>query len=347
MADKWTWYRAAIAAKNEGKPLPPIKVDQPECGVFWRKASKAGGRIPVLINLDDNGELYARCGTRESHRLEDASRIWSWCAENVVDRDSYKHAYEAGTWPDGTPTAAADASGPAAAGDNLPTDPYERLKAQVDDKLASAQSFLEDAKAKPDKTRADMARNIQAELLALNKTANNMHVTEKAPHLAACREVDDKFRFRDTVATICARLRTVFENIAKRLEAEANETARREHERKVREAEEERQRLEAERAKKLADDPIAALTEDAPELPMAPPPPEPVKVNVGGGVGRAAGLKTVWVPEIIDYEATLKHYSKHPDIRAAVEKLVRADAKVHKEATNVPGVKMTADRKAA
>ena len=346
MADQWTWYRAAIAAKNEGKPLPPIKTDQPECGVFWRKASKAGGRIPVLINLDGNGELYARCGTRETHRLEDAARVWSWCAENVTDRDSYKHAWETGTWPDGTPTTAMD-GGPAPAGDNLPADPYEALKLQVDDKLASAQSFLEDARAKPDKTRADMARNIQSELLALNKTANNMHVTEKAPHLAACREVDDKFRFRDTVTTICARLRTVFENIAKRLEAEANEAARREHERKVREAEEERQRLEAERKKKVEDDPVAALTEDAPELPMLPLAPEPVKVQVGGGIGRAAGLKTVWVPEIIDYEATLKHYSKHPDVKAVIEKLVNAETRLNKETTSIPGVNIKKDRKAA
>lgn len=346
MADYWAWYRTALDAKNKGEPLPAISADDPQWGFFYAKASKAGGRIPVCIFEDKNGELVARWGTKDSHQFEDAAKRWTWVAESVVDRGTYKVAWDTGKWPDGTPTTAVDV--PAAArDDNLPFDPFDRLKAELDDKLASAAAFLEDAAAKADKTRADRARNLQAELLAINKTADTMHETEKAPHLAASRAVDAKFRFRDQVKEVCARLRTVFENIAKRIEAEANEAARRAHAEQVRKAEEERQRIEAERKKKLADDPVAALTEPEPELPMAPAAPEPVKVQVGGGIGRAAGLKTVWTPEIIDYEATLKHYAKHPDVRAVIDKLVKAESRVHKEATSIPGVKMKEERRAA
>lgn len=344
MSDPWDWYRAAIAAKNAGKPLPPVHEGKPEFGFFWAKASKQGGRIPVCIYADGNGEIVARWGTREEHRFEsDAAKRWGWVAGNPVERDTYTHAWTQGVWPDGTPTTA-----PALpAGSNLPTDPFERLKAEVDDKIASAAAFLDDAKATPDKTRADRARNLQAELLQLHKTADTMHETEKAPHLAASRAVDAKFRFRANVEDVCKRLRTVFENIAKRIEAEANEAARRAHAEQVRKAEEERQRIEAERKKKLADDPVAALTEDEPELPPMPPAFEPVKVQVGGGVGRAAGLKTVYVGEIVDYAACLRHYGNNLKVREIIEKLVAADVKTHKSDAKIPGVTVKEDRRAA
>lgn len=341
----WAWWKAAIKAKNEGQALPPVSPDQPEVGFYYAKASRAGGRVPVCIYPDNNGDLVARSGTRAEHRIEDAAGRWSWVAGNPIDRDSYVYAWERGSWPDGTPTVAVEAA--PAAGDNLPSDPFARLQAELDDKLASAKAFLEEASARQDKTRADRARNLQAELLQLNRAADKLHEAEKAPHLQACRDVDAKFRFRDTVKEVAARLRTVFENIAKRLEAEANEAARREHERKLREAEEQRRRIEAERAKLHEDDPISALTSPEPELPPLPAAPEPVKVSVGGGIGRAAGLKTVLVPEIIDFEATLRHYAKHPEVRAVVEKLVKAEARLHKEATSVPGVRIKEERRAA
>lgn len=343
MASEWDWYKAAIKAQQEGKPLPPVSDGHPQTGFFWAKASKAGGRIPVCIYTDGNGDKVARSGTRDEHTMADAAKRWVWVAENVVPRDSYVFAWENGKWPDGTPTKAPDLP----AGSNLPTDPFERLLAEVNDKLESATSFLNDAVAKPDKTRADKARNIQAELLALNKTADSLHEAEKRPHLEAGRAVDEKFRFRATVLEACKRLRTVFENILKAEEAKARAEAQRRHAEETRKAEEERQRILAEREALHRDDPIAALTSPEPELPIAPPAPEPVKVQAGGGIGRAAGLKTVWAPEIVDYEATLRHYAKHPDVRAAVEKLVKAEARVHKDATSIPGVKMREERRAA
>lgn len=306
--------------------------------------------MPVAIWVDDTGVTHCRMGIRDNHRnldLDAALTRWPFIFPNVVARDDYTVAWTTGVWPDGTPTVSPDAA--PAAGDNLPSDPFERLKAEIDDKLGSATTFLNDAAAKPDKLRADRARNIQAELLALIKSADTMHETEKAPHLAAGRAVDAKFRFRDQVKEACVRLRTVFENIAKRLEAEANEAARRAHAEQMRKAEEERQRIEAERQKKLADDPVAALTDPEPELPMVPAAPEPVKVQVGGGVGRAAGLKTVWEPRIDDWKKAAMQFvaSDDPDIRAAVEKKIKAIARLNKDATKIDGVSMVADRRAA
>jgi hypothetical protein len=130
-------------------------------------------------------------------------------------------------------------------------------------------------------------------------------------------------------------------------EAKARAEADRKHREAVATAVAERERIESERAKLRRDDPIAAFTSDEPELPDVPTAPEPVKINVGGGVGRAAGLKSEWHPEIVDYEATVNHYRNHPDVRAAVEKIVSRTTKTDKSETKIPGVKVTEVRKAA
>lgn len=345
MADQWTWYRAAIEAKHAGKDLPPVSDGKPEWGFFYAKASRAGGRVPVCIYADKNGDLVARSGTKENHQFEDAARRWAWVAGNPVARDDYVFAWNQEKWPDGTPTTAVEAA--PAMGDNLPTDPFERLLAEVTDKTASATAFLNDAAAAPDKPRADKARNLQAELLALNKSANTMHETEKEPHLKAGRAVDAKFKFRATVEDICVRLRKVFENIMKAEEARQIAEAERKFQAERAAAEKERKRIEADRAKLREDDPITYHTSDPEPLPELPLAPEPVKVNAGGGIGRAAGLKDVYTGEIVDYTACLKHYGNNLKVREIIEKLVAADVKLHKMDARIPGVNVKRDRRAA
>lgn len=343
---KSAWYHAALAAKNEGRDLPPVSENAPEVGFFFRKASKQGGRIPVVIYDDANGERVARSGTRSEHRIEDAGAVWTWVAKTPIERDSYVWAWEKDKWPDGSPTRGVE-NGAAGHGSNLPADPFERLQLEIEDKLASAKALIEDAAAKQDRTRADRARNLQAELLALNKSADGMFEAEKAPHLAAGRTVDEKFRFRDRVKEVCARLRVVAENILKAEEARLREEARIKHEAALREAQAERERIEADRAKLMIDDPIKAMTDPEPDLPPIPAEPEPVRVRAGGGVGRAMGLQSVWIGDIVDYEATIHHYRKHPEVRELIEKLVKRAVKADKSEANIPGVKVREDRRAA
>lgn len=363
MADpQFDWYRAACKADAEGKPAPVISADTPQSGFFFKNASKAGGRIPVRIHLDGNGDLVAFVGTKAAHRIEDAAKVWTWVAENRKPREDYIYAWTNGKWPDGSPTEApadlakelAEASAAqeqaAPRNHNLPTDPFERLMAEVDDKMASATAFLERmAKETATKTAADQARNLQAELLALRKTADGLHEVEKRPLLDAERKVDDKFRFRATVTDIAGRLKTVFENWMRGEDARIREEARKKHEAEVAAAEAERKRIAAEREQQMRDDPIAALTTPEPELPVAPSAPAPVKVNVGGGVGRAAGLKTVWQPRIDDWKkAAAELVAKDdPDVREVVEKKIKAIARALKEQTKIAGVTMVETRKVA
>lgn len=340
-----TWYKGAIKARDEGRQLPDIDANTAHGGFYFRKASKAGGRVPVRIQMDASGELVAISGTKAEYRIEDAANVWTWVASNVVARDDYVFAWENDRWPNGSPVTAPNA--PAPIGDNRPSDPFEALKFDLDDALEKSSSFLSDAKAPLDKNRADMARNLQAQLLDINKRADTLHKTEKQPHLDASREVDAKFRFRDEVKDIAGQLRRVFEKFMQAEEARQRAEAQKRFEEERAKAEAERKRIEAERADKMKVDPIAALTDPEPELPEIPTGPVEVKVNVGGGIGRSAGLKTVYEHEIDDYAAALAHFANHDEVVAAVEKLIKAAVRANKAQTSIPGVKVHAARRAA
>jgi hypothetical protein len=343
-AETWAYWKAAIAADVANEPLPPIMADKPQVGFYYSKASKDGGKIPACIYDDKNGDRVIRLGTKAEYTLQDATARWTWVADRPVSREDYVVAWETEVWPDGSPTRAPDLP----RGSNLPTDPFERLQAEVDDKLEQAKALLESLAAKtPAKVDADKARNIQADLLIHKKTADDMHEIEKAPHLEACRDVDKKFSFRKTVEDVSKQLRTFYSNWAAAEEQRLRAEAQKKFEAERAAAEAERQRILAEREKLRQDDPISALTSDEPELPAVPTGPAAVKVNVGGGVGRAAGLKSDWDYELLDYEAAVNHYRNHRDIKAAVEKLIKAQVKLDKDAANIPGVRVIEKRVAA
>lgn len=341
-SDQWAWYKAAIAGQS-----PPISPDIVESGFYYSKASKEGGRVPVAIWRGPDGAFNCRVGTKAKPRnidVEEAAKKWTYVAGNPVSRDDYKVAYETGTWPDGTPTVAPEA---AKAGSNLPADPFERVKAEIADKMASAEAFLKAHSEVKTQVDADRARHLQAEILALNKQADAMHKAEKAPILAAEAAVEDKFRFRKAAKGFADQLRTLFERFAVKEEDRLRKESQAKFEAERRATELARQEAEKARAKLMRDDPIQALTTPDPELPEMPTAPAPVKVNVGGGIGRAAGLKSVWVGRIENYDLALQHFKNAPDIKDALEKLVNAVVRAQKGAADIPGVKVSEERRAA
>lgn len=340
MADQWAWYKLALAGK-----APPMHDGRVESGFYWTKASKNGGRLPIGIWRPADNEFVCRVGTIATARVMSENEVaqkWPFICSNPVSRDDYLVAFKTGAWPDGTPAVA-----PTTSNSNLPTDPFERLQAEVADKMASAEAWLKSHAVAKTKTDADMARNLQAELLALNKQADAMHKAEKAPILAAGEAIETKFSFRKAVKSVGERLRDVFSAFAVAEEARQKAEAQKRFEAERRAAEAARREAEAARAKKMDDDPIAALTDPEPELPMVPVAPEAVKVQVGGGIGRAAGLKSIWHGDVTDWDACIKHFAEAPDVREAVQKLVNAQVRSTKGATKIPGVTIREERKAA
>jgi len=328
-----TWWQDALAGKK-----PPIHDGHPQCGYFRRKLHRDGPWVPAVIWHKD-GELVCRVG----NEMRDPQDQWTWLAKNPVTKEAAMEAFKTGEWPDqGTPAAEPEAP----RNSNMPSDPFEALLAEIEDKQAQAEAMLAKGNAASDERESNIARNLQKQLLDLKKRADAMFELEKSPINKKAKEIDDKFRFRAAVKTAADRLRDYWGRWARaeeaRLRREAEEKAA--NERRAREAAQ--RENEAQRQKLMETDPIQALTTPEPELPPEPT-PEPVKVNVGGGFGSRGGLRSYWEPIITNYRRALDHYAEHPDVKAVIDRLVKAETRLHKGATNIPGVEVREDRRAA
>ena len=116
----------------------------------------------------------------------------------------------------------------------------------------------------PSETDANMARNMQAALLHLNRRADVLHKAEKQPHLDAGRAVDAKFEFRKVVSSVADRLRDVFSAFMRAEEAKQRAEAQRKFEEERRKAEETRKSVEDERARLEHEIPGSCLYHRAP-----------------------------------------------------------------------------------
>jgi hypothetical protein len=318
MMDEFQFWRDAVA----GKPVV-INEGAPQSGYYKTRTRKDGPWAPVAI-WTVNGKQVCRVGNEQ----RDPASVWVFCAGHPVSKDAAKHAFETGTWPGDAPEIGHNS------GDLS-------LAEQITEYASMALAWLKKTGIK-DKVTADTAANYRAKLNELKKEADNARTTEKAPHMAAAKAVDDKWRVPIAEATAAA------EDIRAALTQfmVAEEKRLKEEQEKARKEERiatERARIEAERAEKMRVDPVAAMTDPEPELPM-PTAVEPVKVQAGGQRGRKTGLKTVTVYEVTDYEAALAHVKNHPDVVAAVEKVAKAQAKT---GASVPGVEAKQEKVAA
>lgn len=325
MSETYQNWRRRLAGEDV-----PISEDRPDPGRYKMRRGKDAPWLPVAIGPDKDGNIKAEVDGKPT----DPMQIWVSAAKHPITQDAYKFRMEHGHWPDEPKPAARS---------NMPTDPYEALVAEIEDKVAQAQAAL----AQPVDTQVtcDLLRNLQAGLLALNKRADELHRKEKTPHIEKGKAVDDKFRFRERVVDVAARLRAKFETFLKAEERRQRE----ESERKFREEREraaaERARIEAEQAKLEEDDPVAFYTSPKPEMPEMPLAPEPVKVQAGGGFGRRAGLRTVWVPVMTDYKLALAHFAENAKVKELIQKL--GEQAVKAGARDLPGFDVKEDRRAA
>lgn len=327
MSDVYQPYRDMLAGKDV-----PITSEHPYPGRY--KVKRGDVWLPVAIGYDQFDNLTALVDGMQANPLD----VWTWCAKHPVTQDAYKFRKANGYWPDEPKPVARS---------NMPADPFDALLAVVEDKSAQAEDLLTRNPEIKSQQVCDLFRNLQAQLLDLNKQADAMHETEKRPVLERGKEIDERFRFRASVKVLSERLRQRFGAFLAAEERRQKEAAQREFEAKRAAAEAERKRIEEEQAKLMRDDPIAALTSPPPEAPELPVAPEPVKVQAGGGFGRRAGLRTDWVPEITDYKLAALHVIGHDDVKAAVEKVIARMVKAAKGKVKIPGVTVNETRKAA
>lgn len=305
---------------------PEIHENEPQCGFYKMREGKDGPWLPVAIFMHAEKGMVCRVGPQEREVL----KVWTWCAKHPVSRDDAKVAFETGNWP-----------GDVTVGHNSGA---LDLSDEIEDACAQALDWLRKNGIKT-KVDADMAANYRASLLALKKRAEDTHAKEKAPHLQAGRDVDKKYKpLIDATEKAGATLRTELGKYLAAEEAKARaeaEAARKAEEARVRA---EMERIAAERAKKMQEDPIAALTEPQPELPVMPAAPAPVKVTAGGQRGRVTGLKDQTTYEVVDHAKALAFFAQHEDVVALVKSLA---TKVGKTGVAIPGVEKKTERVAA
>ena len=326
MSDVYAFWRAAL--KGDISKM----TDAIQAGI-WKVAERKGGRlVPVRIwPLDDSGELLT--GTIDGFSVENdyLSRFWLFC--KPASKADYAHYSEHGVWPGEVPTAAI--------GDNSgEVTPLEELS----DAVESASAWIAKTAIR-DQAGADMASNFRAKLLKLVKAVDGIREAEKAPHLTAGKAVDAKYKPKIEAGEMAAdQLRRALTDWMRADEAAKQAAADKKHREAVAAAAAERTRVEAERAAKMASDPIAALTDPEPELPMAPPPPEPVRVQAGGQSGRKTGFRSVTRYVVNDYAAALEFVKDHAKVKAAVQEVAAAMAKA---GAIVPGVETIVEKVAA
>lgn len=325
MTDIWQFWRDALAGKEQA-----IDADSPQCGFYKIRDGKDGPWLPVMIRMDGS-EMRCRVGDNSN---ADPFKIWTWCAARPISKEAAKQAFETGSFPGDAPTIG-DNSGDVS------------LVEQLRDYVSGTADWLRGRKI-DNKATADQAANRRAEVLRLKGLVEKEWNAKALPHDTVIKalksEYDAPVKDAESINKALREAATAYAKAEeKRLQDEQN--AKHEAARKA--AADAAKAMIEERAKQMRDDPIAALTSPEPELPMAPPPPEPVKVALGGQVGKVSGLRSYWEAEITDLTAALTHYANHPDVLALVLKLAKADVKASKGTAKIPGVRGFEDRRVA
>jgi uncharacterized protein YeeX (DUF496 family) len=325
MMQEFDWWSLALTGEKV-----EINADAPQSGFYKMRRVKDGPWLPVMIRMQD-GVLRCRVGSNSD---EDPHEVWTHCAKNPVTKAAVAYAFKHGNWEGDDPTI----------GDNSKE---VSLLEQLNEYVSASLAWLKGRKIE-DKKTADQAANRRAEVLRLKGLVEKEWDAKALPHdtvlKALKQDYSEPVKQADLVNAELRKAATEFAKAEeKRLQDEAN--AKHEAERKAAAAD--AKAVLEQRAKQVADDPVAALTSPEPELPMAPPPPAPVKVALGGQVGKVSGLRSYWEAEVTDQTAALTHYANHPDVVALILKLAKADSKASKGTANIPGVRCFEDRRVA
>jgi nucleotide-binding universal stress UspA family protein len=345
MSDVYAYWRAVLAGRRDQSLMLPTTCeagnpDNPQPGLWRVRPGKGAAYVPIQIWLagDDGKPVHLwRSGLKLAGTIGGAvatvDEIDSrWLFAQPVSKTDFASYHEHGRWPgdvDGIGHNSGDLS----------------LAEQVKEYAAQALGWLRKIGTIADKQTSDMAANYRSELLRLAKDADKQRDAEKRPHDEAAKAVQAKWKpvideAQSAADQIRAELTRWMNAEQARLEAERR--AKWEAEQKAAAAE--RARIEAERAQQMRDDPIAALTSPEPELPTAPPPPEPVKVQAGGQRGRKAGLREVTTYVVTDHAAALAFFADSEQVRELVQKLA---SQAMKAGVVVPGVEAKVERVAA
>lgn len=318
--ERWRWWRTAVSNPSAiGSAALPVHESEPHQG-YYRTRSKDGPWEPVAIYYpEESDDLVAFRNGREV-RPED---VWTFCCRNPIEYEAYQRAI-AGDGFDDEPPAIGHNSGN--------SDPFEVIRQELAGEIETASEFM--SAEVTTQAQADKAGIWAKRMTDLAKRADIERVTEKEPHLAASRAVDDKWR--DPIATAkdwAAKLKRHVEPFLI-----AQKRAEEERQRKAREEAEAAQRAAAEAARKAQEsdqqsererDAAAREAERlAEQARQAAAEAEARKVNAGR-TGARVSVRVEKVGVVTDYAkaAAALVAMKHKDMIETIDKLAQRAAK--------------------
>lgn len=225
MSEDFTFWRAQLAGKN-----PELEDKLPRVG-FYRKVDD-----PVMIRIVD-GAMWAWIGRKGAQRAvkADASfaeTTFSFFCRNAITNELYEAVANNGApWPDAPPDVKGEI------GDNLPSDPFERLKIELEAHEERITLFLKTPISEEE--QAVKCGLWSGKVAGLGKELNAMRLAEKRPHDEAGDAVQAKFVPKVELAKKLSRdLKDHMEawTLAKKRKAEAEERGRQEAARRAAES---------------------------------------------------------------------------------------------------------------
>lgn len=348
--DTHHYWREALAHPYKiGKELAIVEA-QPECGYYRMRNQDGGSDIPCAIWLHED-RLVALRGSREA----DPHAIWTWIARSPVSYDDYTQARETGRWPDDPPVIRHEhknlnphpvAERVITKEDNLPTDPMERMKLQLEGEKEQADIFLKQPITSQE--QANQAATWSKRISALYKEADDAFKDEKKPILAAARACDDKWRWRGEAQDLATKLKRHLDAWLLKLAREEEERqakARAEAERIRREAEEKARAAELEAARSSEDAERAKReAEEAQERADAAAREAEARKTGAGRTGAKVSLRTYTSGQITDYDAFLMAVKERQEVRELLDSLANRAAK---SGVELPGMKIVTEQRAA
>ena len=305
-----SYWRAAL----EGRILPTHRYYVPQG--WFRSRRKDGTYEPVTIHMPAGEKKRAEFGKGRylkvfetaEHEGAFADETFAFIAKDAITYEAYLHWYQTGEWPasegalalieesrKARPRAAKkveSAANPVAAtepgiGHNSGEDPAVEFEIFVD-QVAAALKGVDGLKAVETDEQVASALSLANRLTELSGQGDKLRVAEKAPHLAATKAVDA--RWKPTIDDAAGGARTL-KNAINAL--------------KTKQLREKREREAAQ----------AALANPATEA----APPE----RIIAPYGNSSTVKTRKQVKVVDYDAVYQALRANADVRALLDKLAQ------------------------
>lgn len=291
-SDQWSAWRAAL----KGEP-PELVVGRAESG-FYRQRNREGSLIGLAIWREQD-RLYLKYGILPTRIVVDEAefceRTFAWCWKDPVTREQYGSwalsLQDTGTgrWHDDAPAPALDRS-------NLPQDPFDALKMELEAELVELKRAALEPVTEPE--AATRMANWRIRFRQARDRLEVLRKAEKKPHDDAAKEIQRRFLPVMDLAESA-------EGIIRELLA--------------RYADLERRKAKADRDMVVAGRAAAGIENPEADLPDR-------KITVPT-VGRVVSEVTVWSAVIEDFPAALVALMDHPDVRAAVQAIATSSAR--------------------